>query len=281
VVLLQDNKRVIRIVFVLIVLFLIASIGLSASQGDMSSPSGIAGAVVSPVQKVFYSIGQTLSNSFESILNISKIREENSQLKEKMYKLQEDNLELKYLVNNSAALTNAYEMLRSVDYDFIRSQIISRDSVNWFGRFTVDKGSSDDIKVDDIVIQAIRTDDDLIRVGLIGKITDVGPNWSKVVAINDVNSSVSIKILRTNETGVISGTIKGETEGYMFKQTEDLNIGDQVMTSGLGEIYIPNLYIGEISKIEKTSDLLTEKITVDTSVDFEKLFEVYVIRVDR
>ena len=61
----------------------------------------------------------------------------------------------------------------------------------------------------------------------------------------------------------------------------DLNIGDQVMTSGLGEIYIPNLYIGEISKIEKTSDLLTEKITVDTSVDFEKLFEVYIIRVER
>jgi rod shape-determining protein MreC len=53
------------------------------------------------------------------------------------------------------------------------------------------------------------------------------------------------------------------------------------MTSGLGEIYIPNLYIGEISKIEKTSDLLTEKITVDTSVDFGKLFEVYIVRVER
>ena len=168
-----------------------------------------------------------------------------------MYSLQEENLELKYIVNNSAALTNAYEMLRSVEYDFVRSQIISRDTVNWFGRFTLDKGSSDDIDVDDVVIQAIKTDDGIIRVGLIGKITDVGPNWSKVVAINDVNSSVSIKILRTNETGVISGTIEGETEGYMFKQTEDLNIGDQVMTSGLGEIYIPNLYIGEISKIEK------------------------------
>ena len=44
---LQNNKRVIRIIFVLIVLFLIASIGLSASQGDMSSPSGVVGAVVS------------------------------------------------------------------------------------------------------------------------------------------------------------------------------------------------------------------------------------------
>ncbi|SHJ58645.1 rod shape-determining protein MreC [Dethiosulfatibacter aminovorans DSM 17477] len=277
----HNNKRIIRIIFVLIILFLIASIGLSSSQGNMSSPAGIAGAVFSPVQKVFYSIGQTFSNSFESILNISKIREENLQLKEKMYSLQEENLELKYLVNNSAALTNAYEMLRTVEYDFVRSQIISRDIVNWFGRFTLDKGSSDDINVDDIVIQAMKTDDGIIRVGLIGKITDVGPNWSKVVAINDVNSSVSIKILRTNETGVISGTIEGETEGYMFKQTEDLNIGDQVMTSGLGEIYIPNLYIGEISKIEKTSDLLTEKITVDTSVDFEKLFEVYIIRVER
>ena len=54
----HNNKRIIRIIFVLIMLFLIASIGLSSSQGDMSSPAGIAGAAVSPVQKVFYSIGQ-------------------------------------------------------------------------------------------------------------------------------------------------------------------------------------------------------------------------------
>lgn len=277
----QNYKRIIRIMFILIVLFLIVSIGISASSGDMSAPAGLTGAIVSPVQKVFYSVGQTFSNSFESILNISKIREENNQLKENMYRLQEENLELKYLVNNSQALTNEFEMLKSIDYSFIRSQIISRDTVNWFGRFTVDKGKNDNIKVDDIVIQAIKTDDEMIRVGLIGKITDVGPNWSKVVAINDVNSSVSIKILRTNETGVVSGTIEGETDGYMFKQTEDINIGDQVMTSGLGEVYIPNLYIGEISNIEKTSDFLTEKITVDPAVDFEKLFGVYIIKVER
>lgn len=278
---LHKTKKINNLIFALIVLVLIVTIGLSTTRNQPSEISGIVGSVFSPVQKVFYSIGQTFANSFDSLLNISKIREENIQLQERISILQEENIQLKYVVNNAEALKNEYEMLSNMQYDYVKSQIISRDIGNWFERFTIDKGTNNGIEIDDIVIKAVRTEDRLVKVGLIGKVVDVGYNWSKVVTIDDIGSSVSIKVLRTNEGGVAKGSISGNIEAFMFNQTEDLRVGDDIVTSGLGEIYLPNIYIGKIAKIEKTSDLLTEKITVVPIVDFEKLYEVYVIKVDR
>ena len=249
---LHKTKKFNNFIFVLIVLILVITIGLSTSRDQPSKVTGMVGSVFSPVQKVFYSIGQTFANSFDSLLNISKIREENNQLKERNSLLQEENIQLKYIVNNAEALKNEYEMLSKIQYDYVKSQIISRDIGNWFERFTIDKGTNSGIQIDDIVIKAVRTEDRLVKVGLIGKVVDVGYNWSKVVTIDDIGSSVSIKVLRTNEGGVAKGSINGNIEAFMFNQTEDLRVGDEIVTSGLGEIYLPNIYIGVIEKIEKT-----------------------------
>lgn len=276
-----NNKKITNLVFIISVFILIAVIGVTSSNYETKGISKAFSSLVAPVQKIFYSVGYTFSNSFDSLLNISKIREENNQLKERVYTLQEENLSLKYIVNNSEALLMEYEMIKNIEYDYEKSQIISRDLGNWFGRFTIDKGQNYGVKIDDIVIKAIANQEGLVKMGLVGKVTDVGENWAKVVVINDVNSSVSFKLLRNNESGVLKGTIEGTIEGYMFNQTDDLIIGDEIVTSGLGEVYVPNLYIGKISKIEKTSDLLTEEITIIPEVDFKKLYEVYIIKVNR
>jgi len=278
---LQKTKKINNFIFVLIVLVLVITIGLSTTRNQPSQISGIVGSVFSPVQKVIYSISQTFTNSFDLLLNISRIREENTQLQERISILQEENIQLKYIVNNSEDLKNEYEMLSKIEYDYVKSQIISRDIGNWFERFTIDKGTNNGIQIDDIVIKAVRTEDQLVKVGLIGKVVDVGYNWSKVITIDDIGSSVSIKVLRTNEGGVAKGSVSGVIEAFMFSQTEDLRVDDEIVTSGLGEIYLPNIYIGKIAKIEKTSDLLTEKITIIPVVDFEKLYEVFVVKVDR
>jgi len=259
------HGKIVNLTVIILVLILLVTIGVTTSGHSTFLEGSGFGNIVAPIQKVFYSVGQIFSNSFESLFSISKIREENNQLKEELYKIRDVE----------------YEMIQNMQYDYVKSRIISRDPGNWFGRFTIDKGSSDGVKPDDIVIEAIATDEGVAKIGLVGKVTDVGYNWAKVIAINDINSSVSFKVVRNNESGVLKGKIDGIIEGYFFNKTEDLRIGDQVVTSGLGEVYVPNLFIGKISKIEKTSDLLTEEITVEPAINFEKLFEVYIIKVSR
>jgi rod shape-determining protein MreC len=275
------SKRVRIAIFSGIVLIMIGIIAINASDPVNPRGTGSIGSIFSPVQKVVYSVTQTFSNSFDSLLNISRIREENNQLRERNAQLMEENRQLAYIVSQSQALENEYNMLKNFEYDYVKSQIISRDPNNWFERFTIDKGENQQIKIDDIVVKAVSTESGLVQVGLVGKVVDVGYNWSKVVTINDIASSVSIKILRTNEGGVAKGTLDRRIEGVMFNQTEDIIIGDKILTSGLGEIYYPDLYIGKITKVEKTSDLLTEKITIEPAVDFERLYEVFVLKVDK
>jgi rod shape-determining protein MreC len=275
------HGKIVNLTVIILVLILLVTIGVTTSGHSTFLEGSGFGNIAAPIQKVFYSVGQIFSNSFESLFSISKIREENNQLKEELYKIRDENLDMKRIINNSEALKLEYEMIQNMQYDYVKSRIISRDPGNWFGRFTIDKGSSDGVKPDDIVIEAIATDEGVAKIGLVGKVTDVGYNWAKVIAINDINSSVSFKVVRNNESGVLKGKIDGIIEGYFFNKTEDLRIGDQVVTSGLGEVYVPNLFIGKISKIEKTSDLLTEEITVEPAINFEKLFEVYIIKVSR
>ena len=56
---------------------------------------------------------------------------------------------------------------------------------------------------------------------------------------------------------------------------------DSIVTSGIGEIYIPDLYIGKVEEVIQTTDASSQKIIVQPAVDFTKLNKVFVLKVNR
>ncbi len=171
-------------------------------------------------------------------------------------------------------------MRESLDYDYIKAQIISRDPNNWFQKFNIDKGSKDDVKIDDIVVHAAEIDEGLTVIGLVGKVIDVGNNWSKIITITDINSSLSFRNIRNNSSGILKGQIDNSINGYTFSKEDDINIGDVIVTSGLGEIYIHDIYIGKVVEINWDSTL-TNNIVIEPVIDFEELHNVYILRINR
>lgn len=276
--LLENYKR---LIFIVILLVLVILIGVSSSTYDISDAENGTGNVFTSVQKVFFDIGETFSNAIYSIRNVSKLNERNEYLETSVIELKDENRKLKEIVNSSEILKAEYELQNRLDYDFEKCQIVSLDGSTWFNRFTINKGTNSGLKKNDIVIKAVTNEDSIINVGLLGVVTEVGTNWAKVITIIDEECKVTFKDIENGEAGIIGGSIDQTISGYFLNNKAEAEVGDEIFTSGIGNIYIKNINIGKISKIENTTDASTMKIFIEPTVDFSNIYDVYVLKVER
>lgn len=275
------KKHLKKFLFYLTILILIILIGLSSVGRFTDINMGFLGNLISSLQKVTYNIGQTLTSSFYSVQEIVKMREENLLLTEKVHELQEQVRILENVVNKSEAVEAEYEMKKNLEHDYVVGQVIGLDNSNWFSRFTIDKGENDGLKKNDIVIHAVEGENGVIQVGLVGLITETSSNWSKVITILDETCRISFRDIENEESGIVQGSIDGTVTGYFFNSKARANVGEQLVTSGIGEVYIPDIYIGTITDVVQTTDASTQRILVKSAVEFTKLNKVFVLMVDR
>lgn len=278
--LVSRNIKVLISICVIICLLIVIGV-TSQGRENMTGAENIVGTILSLPQKVMFNIGHTLSNAFVSVQDVAKTNEENEILKETLYKLKEENRVLKNIVNNSSVLEAEYNLKMNLTYDYVVGQVIAKDDSSWFSRFTIDKGSNDGIKKNDIVIQAIESDDGLVQIGLVGVVSEVGFNWAKVVTIIDESCKVSFKDLENNESGIISGSADGEITGFFLDNKATAESGDDLVTSGIGNIYLKDIYIGKVTDVIPTTDATSTKIFVEPVIDFTKLYKVFVLKINR
>ncbi|MBQ9990834.1 MAG: rod shape-determining protein MreC, partial [Lachnospiraceae bacterium] len=135
----------------------------------------VAGYLLVPFQNGIAEMGGWLSDKSDQLLELKDVLEENQRLREELDKLtientrfQQERYEL-YQLRELLALDEEYS-----EYEKIGAQVISRDTSNWFASFTINKGSEDGIRVNCNVMAGS---------GLVGRVTDVGPNYAKVTSI--------------------------------------------------------------------------------------------------
>ena len=232
------------------------------------------GYVVVPFQQGIGKLGGWISNRSEELVQIRTLLDENARLKEEIAALTEENILLqqdKYELNKLRELFELDEQY--ADYTKVGARIIGRDTSNWYSSFLIDKGYKDGLAVDMNVIAG---------GGLVGRITEVGPNWARVTSIISDNSNVSGMTLSTEDNLIVSGDLKLMAQGCIaFSQLIDSkNLvveGDKVVTSNISDKYLPNILIGYISLIDRDSNNLTKSGQVVPAVDFEHLSEVLII----
>ena len=267
-----------RMIVTVVAIILIVIIGVTSSERlSLTKAEKIIGNIFSPIEKFFYNIGKKVSGFFVSIKDIANLKEENEKLKTRVVELEEKNRRYEDLIGKSEYLKNEAELIKNTNYKLISAQIIGKEPGNWFNRFTIDKGSKDGIKKGYTVIQGVETDGNIIKEGIVGRIVDVGDNWSKVISVIDENSKTSFKVIRTQDGGVISGSVDGNLSGYLFDTKADIMKGDKLFTSGLGGIFMKDLYIGEITDVVKKDEDLMKHIYIEPAVDFKKLYRVFII----
>lgn len=173
----------------------------------------------------------------------------------------------KHLESEYNELLKINEIDYNTNLNITISRILYRDIYDYHNYITIYKGSNAGIKENMVVINDL---------GLVGVITDVSKNNSKVRLITSNESDISVKI---NESYGILKVSNGTLIVSDLSNYDNISVGDKIYTSGIGNL-IGDIYIGEVSNISLNSTNIEKIITVAPSVDFDNLKYIAVISYD-
>lgn len=234
----------------------------------------IANYTVVPMQKGISYVGMWMSDFSSNLETMREMRKENKELQEKVDELTIDNTRLRQEQYELERLRELYKLDENYsDYKKIGAHVIANNGSNWFSDFTIDKGSKDGVKVNCNV---------LAGSGLVGIVTEVGPDYARVRSIIDDSSNVSGMILSTSDTCMVRGDLTLASDGRirfekLANNDNEIEAGEQVVTSHVSSRFLQGLFIGYISEIEVDSNNLTCSGYITPAVDFSKIQEVLVI----
>ena len=236
----------------------------------------VVGVVLTPIQRGINHVGGWFSGKMDYFEDNLKLAAQNEELQSQVDQLTVENTQLLQDKDELNSLRDLYELDHKYEtYEKVGARVISKDdSSNWFSTFTIDKGSNDGLAVDMNVMAGS---------GLVGIITDVGPNWATVRSIIDDYSNVSAQISETEDTCIIAGDLSLTDEGTvrlvkLNDPDSKVKVGDTVVTSQISDIFLPGILIGYVSEIGVDSNNLTHSGLVSTVVDFKDIKEVLVIK---
>jgi len=190
-------------------------------------------------------------------------------LKEPIYKIikleeVKCNLDCKYLEEDYNKLLEFSNIKMQYESDYLNAYIIYKDMYNFMNEIIIRGG-------DDLALSGNPV---IYNNTLLGIITDVYENSSKVRLLTNKKSKVSVKI--NNEYGVLeyenNNLIVRDINNY-----SNINLGDEIYTSGLGNIR-ENIYIGKVSSIKIDNKNIEKIITVDYKLDIKNINFVTILK---
>lgn len=258
-------------IIILIVFICIIAAFLTAERTKPTLVENTLGFVIVPIQNFNTSVVNWFKTKVNVIVNLNDIENENNNLKAELENKTELENKIKILEAENEKLSSLLDTSSKYsDYPMITAKIIAKDPGNWYETFTIDKGSKDGLAKNMVV---------LASGGLVGRIKECGPFYSKVVSLIDDTDSVSAKSLRTDDIGFVRGDLSQKNLCRMEYIDNDAEIieGDEIVTSHLSGIYPPNITIGYVKEITPDTNTLTKVAVIEPTVDFKHLENVMVI----
>lgn len=259
---------------VILAVICVGLLGIEAVSDGGGPLRFVANYTIVPMQKGISYAGRYLSDISDNFDTLKEVRAENDELKSRVDELTIDNTRLRQEQYELERLRELYQLDENYsDYEKIGAHVIANNGSNWFNDFTIDKGSNDGVKVDCNV---------LAGSGLVGIVTEVGPDYARVRSIIDDSSNISAMILSTSDICMVRGDLQLASDGKIHFENlpnndNEIQVGEQVVTSHVSSRFVQGLFIGYISDIQVDSNNLTRSGYITPAVDFSNLQEVLVI----
>jgi rod shape-determining protein MreC len=152
------------------------------------------------------------------------------QLEQQLVELQSQNQELKKLLGYVSQRPG----------EGVVAPVIGRSADHWWQQVTLGRGSRDGIRVGSIVSG---------NGGIVGRVTQVTPNTSRVLLISDPTSQVGVTISRSRYMGYIRGQAANRVIMEFFDKVPDVHPGDVVATSSYSQLFPPGLPVGVVESL--------------------------------
>ncbi len=261
------TKRYISFVAVCVVCVLLILIN---PQSVFSPMRNIVFRAAYPFQKSFYLLGNMLHSTFDFLGSIGELKKENEGLRKENYALAAEIALLRDVKKENNSLREQIGLVPRDTFNLAASFVIARNPQRPGSWILIDKGSSDGVKSGMAVIA--------YEGILIGRVEDVESHSAKVILVSDSGSVINAVDLETGAKGIIRGEYGLGSVMDMVSQSETLNAGDMVVTSGLGSDMPKGLLIGKIKEVRPSRDELFQQAFISPRIKYSDVPVVFVVK---
>lgn len=257
--------------FVNVLVFLAALYGASQHSYKIDKVSFFESVMIeafAPFQRGTMSVKEKVSYFFSHYIMIVNTSKKNEELEKQIEQLDNKLFTLQEVRKENERLKQLLEFGEDIPRRKVLAQVVGWDASNEFKILRINKGSNHGLKLQDPVIT---------MNGLVGYVYRMTPNYSDILTILDQNNRVPAVVSSTRSKGVVEGTSEFRCRLKYIVRTDEVSVGDDVLTEQIGERYPENIRIGTITSIDKEKFGITQEIEIKPSVDFSRLEEVLVL----
>ena len=195
-----------------------------------------------------------------------RLRDENRQLKDEIARLKEADA-------TAIRLRAAVGFAEQPPTRKIAADVVSVRPISGFETLVINRGSRSGIHLHSVVA---------CPMGLVGQVSDAGPNTCVVQLLTEANSAAGARVQRPESRAV--GICKGDGGPLLslayLNQDSDVKLNDIIVSSGLGGakgVYPKGIVMGRVVSVTPDASGSTKNVRVKPVVDFNKLEEVFVL----
>lgn len=214
--------------------------------------------------------------SIDTAQHVSLYFLERSDLYEQINQIQAENDELNIRLQTLESFENENQRLRDLlnvvpreDINFLASTVIDSSMNPFEHRIVIQSGSRQGVTIGSTVISA---------EGVVGQVFSTTDLISQVILITDPDHAIPVILPRTGFRTIAYG-IGNQTELSLPFVTPDQNIeiGDRFVTSGLGNTFIPNFFVGEVIEFSESQEGPFANLRVRVGFEVNQVNEVLVL----
>ena len=227
--------------------------------------------VALPIQSKVYNVANRAISIKDIIFSYEEIIAENENFKKENMELKIQKERNQKILEENERLLKLLEMKENSIYkgNLKFARVSFSDINNLNNKIFIDLGAEDGIKIDMITVYGDY---------LVGKIVAVHNNYSEVELITNPNSIISAKTMR-DILGIARGS--DEEDGLLYFQPsiveDNLKEGDEIITSGISDIYPEGIKIGKIEEIDEKENYGYKRVTLKPGFESKDLRELIVI----
>lgn len=222
-----------------------------------------------PILETQDQVTTVIKTQVQTVRQWPKLRAKNRELEERLASVNADLIKAQELKEENKRLLALLKLKQESEFKTIAARVIGRDPSHWSLFIMLNRGKQDGVFEDSALLSP---------EGLVGKVVSSGPRSSRAILLTDRQSRASALNQRTRDAGLIEGTGSFLLKMTFLDRGADIQVGDTIISSGLGEVYPKGIAIGRVQSVEEDESHLGLFAVVKPFVAFAKLEEVLCVR---
>jgi rod shape-determining protein MreC len=259
-----------RLSLIIISTVVAAGLLVGSQLGILGPLQGLIATPIGMIAGVFNRIGFAINGNLEQVTDLETAQQRINELEERLAQFQSELVELREVASDYDRLSRLlnYETSRQNE-DYLTANVIASDDSNTLLRtIMIDRGSRDGVTRG----MAVVTDQ-----GMLGRVLRVAAGASQVLLITDPSSAISARLQTSRTQGSVVGDLSGNLTMTFIPLTAQVNVGDLVMTSGLGGNLPSDMVLGQVTSVQQFESELYQEATIRSLNNFDTLEIVLIV----